>query len=252
MLQASSGEAARPTTGRDWATWLEEAIGRVADCNARLAKEKRRARGTRVRSYTKKIQLAEIQLQSDPANVEVRGLLSEAQGQLAEEFQDSVARNRHLSSASWLRSDQIARAQHGPRHLRRQLDLRGAKAQKDPVLNVEEHCRSMAEGLTWSNEGNPDQHRGSPQATNLRQPLDSQPVRSPARTERHKRGEHLCVGWLHANQRPLEPSRTGVEKPGRARNELPCGEQKMQGDLHCQHSMAYGRRSHPSKKQGLD
>ncbi len=103
MLQASSGEAARPTTGRDWATWLEEAIGRVVDCNARLAKEKRRARGTRVRSCTKKIQLAEIQLPSDPANVEVRGLLSEAQGQLAEEFQDSVARNRHLSSASWLR-----------------------------------------------------------------------------------------------------------------------------------------------------
>jgi hypothetical protein len=103
MLQASSGEAARPTTGRDWATWLEEAIGRVVDCNARLAKEKGRARGTRVRSCTKKIQLAEIQLQRDPSNEEVRSLLSEAQGQVAEEFQDSVARNRHLSSTSRLR-----------------------------------------------------------------------------------------------------------------------------------------------------
>jgi hypothetical protein len=30
-------------------------------------------------------------------------LLSEAQGQLAEEFQDSVVRNRHISSANWLR-----------------------------------------------------------------------------------------------------------------------------------------------------
>jgi endonuclease/exonuclease/phosphatase family metal-dependent hydrolase len=103
MLQAWSGETARPSSGRDWATWLEEAIGRVVDCNARLAKEKGRARGTRVRSCTKKIQLAEIQLQRDPENVEVRGLLSEAQGELAEEFQDSVARNRHISSANWLR-----------------------------------------------------------------------------------------------------------------------------------------------------
>jgi hypothetical protein len=68
-----------------------------------MAKEKRCARGTRVRSCTKKIHLAEIQLQRDPSNEEVSGLLSEAQGQLAEEFQDSVARNRHLSSASWLR-----------------------------------------------------------------------------------------------------------------------------------------------------
>jgi hypothetical protein len=103
LLKAWSEEATRPSTGRDSATWLEGAIGRVADCNARMAKDKRSARGTRIRSCTKKIQLAEIQLQSDPANVEVRGLLSKAQGQLAEEFQDSVARNRHLSSASWLR-----------------------------------------------------------------------------------------------------------------------------------------------------
>ncbi len=103
LLKAWSGEAARPSTGRDWAKWLEEAIKRVADYNARMAKEKKCARGTRVRSCTKKIQLAEIQLQRDPSNEEVRGLLSEAQGQLTEEFQDSVARNRHLSSASWLR-----------------------------------------------------------------------------------------------------------------------------------------------------
>jgi len=68
-----------------------------------MAKEKRRARGTRVRSCSKKIQLTKIQLQRDPSDEEVRGLLSEAQGQLAEEFQDSVARNHHLSSASWLR-----------------------------------------------------------------------------------------------------------------------------------------------------
>ncbi len=60
LLKAWSGEAARPSTSRDWAKWLEEAIRRVADCNARMAKEKRRAKGTRVKSCTKKIQLAEI------------------------------------------------------------------------------------------------------------------------------------------------------------------------------------------------
>jgi hypothetical protein len=103
LLKTWAGEGARPSTGWDWAKWLEEATERVADCNARMAKEKRRARGKRVKSCTKKIQLVEIQLQRDPSNEEVRGLLSEAQGQLAEEFQDSMARNRHLSSASWFR-----------------------------------------------------------------------------------------------------------------------------------------------------
>ncbi len=72
LLKAWSGDAARPSTGRDWATWLEEATERVANYNARMAKEKRRVRGTRVRSCTKKIQLAELQLQRDPTNEEVR------------------------------------------------------------------------------------------------------------------------------------------------------------------------------------
>jgi hypothetical protein len=53
---------------------------RVANCNARMAKEKRRAQGARVRSCTKKIQLAELQLQRDPLNEEMRGILSNAQG----------------------------------------------------------------------------------------------------------------------------------------------------------------------------
>ncbi len=55
LLKAWSGEVARPSTSRDWAKWLEEVIRRVADCNARMAKEKRRAKGTRVKSCTKKI-----------------------------------------------------------------------------------------------------------------------------------------------------------------------------------------------------
>ncbi|CAK9874562.1 unnamed protein product [Sphagnum jensenii] len=42
LLNAWSGDATRPSTGRDWATWLEEAMERVANCNARMAKEKRK------------------------------------------------------------------------------------------------------------------------------------------------------------------------------------------------------------------
>jgi hypothetical protein len=103
LLKAWSGNVARPSTGQDWATWLEEAMERVTNYNARMAKEKRRAQGARVRSCTKKIQLAELQLQRDPSNEEVRGILSDAQGQLTEEFQASVARNDHLSSTSWHR-----------------------------------------------------------------------------------------------------------------------------------------------------
>jgi hypothetical protein len=100
MLEAWFGDTIRPSNGRDWAEWLEAAMKRVINCNTRLAKEKRHAQGTCVRTCAKKIQLAELQLQRDPTNPEVRGILSDAQGQLAEEFQVSVARNRHLTSAN--------------------------------------------------------------------------------------------------------------------------------------------------------
>lgn len=79
LLKAWAGDAARPSTNQDWAKWLKEAMERVASCNKRLVKEKRRTRGARVRSYTKKIQLAEFQLQRDPTNPYLRGILSDAQ-----------------------------------------------------------------------------------------------------------------------------------------------------------------------------
>ncbi|CAK9252091.1 unnamed protein product [Sphagnum jensenii] len=46
LLNAWSGDATRPSTGRDWAEWLEEAMKRVANYNTRMAKEKRRTGGT--------------------------------------------------------------------------------------------------------------------------------------------------------------------------------------------------------------
>jgi hypothetical protein len=103
LLNAWAGDTARPSTGQDWAEWFEEAMERVANRNKWLAKEKRRAQGARVKSCTKKMQLEELQLQRDPTNSEVRGIFSDTQSQLAKEFQASMARNRHLNSANWLR-----------------------------------------------------------------------------------------------------------------------------------------------------
>jgi hypothetical protein len=97
------GDTPRPTNGQDWAEWLEAATKRVNQCNACLAKEKRCTQGTRVRSCAKKIQLAKLQLQKNPTNVEVKEILSDAQGKLAKIFQTTVARNWHLTSTNWLR-----------------------------------------------------------------------------------------------------------------------------------------------------
>ncbi len=55
MLEAWTGDLPRPTNERDWSTWLEPAIGRVMHSNTRLAREKKRAQGMRVRTYAKKI-----------------------------------------------------------------------------------------------------------------------------------------------------------------------------------------------------
>ncbi len=43
LLNVWAGDVARPSTSRDWVEWLEEAMERVANCNKRLAKEKRSA-----------------------------------------------------------------------------------------------------------------------------------------------------------------------------------------------------------------
>jgi hypothetical protein len=59
----------------------------------RLAKTKKHAQGARTKTHSKKVQLAEIQLQKDPTNEEMRDILSDSQGKLAEVFQDFVVRN---------------------------------------------------------------------------------------------------------------------------------------------------------------
>ncbi|CAK9262234.1 unnamed protein product [Sphagnum jensenii] len=84
MVAAWKGDQESPPINQGWPAWLEAAIQHVTSCNARLAKDKRRVQGKHARTQAKKVQLAEIELQNDPANVEVREILSDAQGKLAE------------------------------------------------------------------------------------------------------------------------------------------------------------------------
>jgi hypothetical protein len=73
----------------------------VMSCNNRLAKAKKCLRGATIRANTKKIQLAEAQLQGDPTNEEVRDILADSQAKLAKIYQNQVSHNQHLSSANW-------------------------------------------------------------------------------------------------------------------------------------------------------
>jgi mannosylglycoprotein endo-beta-mannosidase len=102
MLEAWIRDTLLPTNDQNWVSWLEAATNRATQCNHRLSKEKKRTQGTQIRSYTKKIQLAKIQLQRNPTNEEIREILSDSQSKLTEVFQDSVERNGHLSASNWL------------------------------------------------------------------------------------------------------------------------------------------------------
>ncbi len=72
----------------------------MLQCNIKIAREKKKAKGARVRNLQQKIRLAEVQLQRDPEDETAREILSVAQGHLANSLQEKVARNHQLSSAS--------------------------------------------------------------------------------------------------------------------------------------------------------
>jgi hypothetical protein len=60
----------------EWLAWLEAASGRVLQCNIKIALEKKKAKGARVRNLQQKIRLAEVQLQRDPEDEPTREILS--------------------------------------------------------------------------------------------------------------------------------------------------------------------------------
>jgi len=78
LLQAWAGDTPTPSNDQGWAPWLEAAIGRVMSCNNHLTKAKKQLRGAMIRTHTKKIQLAEAQLQGDLTNEGVRDILSDS------------------------------------------------------------------------------------------------------------------------------------------------------------------------------
>jgi hypothetical protein len=55
MLSTWDGDHSRLANDQDWSAWLEATIGRVMHCNTRLARDKKRAQGTRARTYAKKV-----------------------------------------------------------------------------------------------------------------------------------------------------------------------------------------------------
>lgn len=103
MFKVWEGEAPKPIEETEWTPWLKAATQRVIVCNAFLLKEQNRLIGTQVKAHSKKIQLAEVQLQSEPTNEHVRGILHESQGRLAELFQTSIECHNHHSAMRWLR-----------------------------------------------------------------------------------------------------------------------------------------------------
>ncbi len=103
FLDAWTGTQPMPSQDAEWPAWLEAASGRVLQCNIKIAREKKKAKGAKVRNLQQKIRLAEIQLQKDPEDEPAREILSVAYGHLADSLQEKVARNYQLSSASWFR-----------------------------------------------------------------------------------------------------------------------------------------------------
>ncbi|CAK9267094.1 unnamed protein product [Sphagnum jensenii] len=93
ILDAWRGTQPPPSLDADWPDWLEAATRRVLACNGRLVREKRRAKGARIRELQHKIRLAEIQLQSNPEDEPVQDILSVVQGHLTDSLQEQVVRN---------------------------------------------------------------------------------------------------------------------------------------------------------------
>ncbi len=86
VLKAWERETSKPTRETRWAPCIEVAIQRVMTCNGSFIKKCNCLKGMQVKAHFKKIQLGEVQLQSDLINEHVCAILSESQGKLAELF----------------------------------------------------------------------------------------------------------------------------------------------------------------------
>jgi hypothetical protein len=60
LLDVWSGTQPTPSQDEEWPAWLEAAFERVLQCNIKIAREKNKAKGARVRNLQQKIRLAKI------------------------------------------------------------------------------------------------------------------------------------------------------------------------------------------------
>ncbi len=126
LLEAWS--STQPNQDEEWSAWLEAASERVLQCNIKIAREKKKVKGARVRNLQQKIRLAEIQLQRDPEDEPTREILSVTQGHLVDSLQEKVAKNHQLSAASWFR--------YGDTCSKRFFDFHGIGRKRTPLKEL--------------------------------------------------------------------------------------------------------------------
>lgn len=107
MFKAWEGKTPKPTREAGQAPQIEATIQRIMTCNASLIKECNCLKGMQIRVHSRKIQLAEVQLQSDPTNKHVCSILSKSQGKLVELFQTLVECFNHHLAPRWFRYGNI-------------------------------------------------------------------------------------------------------------------------------------------------
>jgi hypothetical protein len=62
LLDAWTGTQAMPNQDSEWPSWLKAALERALQCNIKIAREKKKSKGAKVRNLQQKITLAEVQL----------------------------------------------------------------------------------------------------------------------------------------------------------------------------------------------
>ncbi|CAM6079929.1 unnamed protein product [Sphagnum tenellum] len=118
------------------------------------------------------------------------------------------------------------------------LASRRAQAQEAQMLDVEEHCWSLAEREARPHQNRSDQLRRSSQATALWKPINSQRQWNPVGSGQNERRQCLSAIRIHPSQGHVERMSQGLKGAHGPRNETPSRQQAGLGNDHDQHSLA--------------
>ncbi|CAN5959539.1 unnamed protein product [Sphagnum jensenii] len=168
MVAAWKGDQESPPINQGWPAWLEAAIQHVTSCNARLAKDKRRVQGKHARTQAKKVQLAEIELQNDPANVEDLFRLPQGrQKESPDQRARNEIRNRNRSKGSYRSHHRLLQTRlHFRSWERRFGERQGAMLAQRPALGIGGHERAPHPGALHLRD--PQSYQRSPERENAR------------------------------------------------------------------------------------